>query len=98
MHTLLDERDKTALKEKPFLVIPISREVIMDITGSAGICDNCYDEPELGIYIAVLGHWDCIKCFKEWLHRSTYYPQDRKIEEKKYLMMLKALGRASILN
>lgn len=98
MHTLLDTEDLEALEEKPFLIIEIPREAMDKYLGSPGICDNCSEMPEVGVYIAVLNHWDCPKCFKKWLHWATYYPDDREIEEKNYARTCRSLGLEPILN
>ena len=73
--------------KKGFKVIQISRKELVEELGqygAIGICDYCNETASTGYYIAVLNQWFCPKCYQEWYHRATYYPEDAKVENRNF--------------
>ena len=71
-----------------FLVIECTAAELMDAVGSYEcICDWCdKTQPHngKGYYIAVLNHWYCEECYKQWISRATYYPEDADVERRNF--------------
>ena len=73
--------------KKGFKVIQISRKELVEELGqygAIGICDYCNETASTGYYITVLNQWFCPKCYQEWHHRATYYPEDAKVENRNF--------------
>lgn len=71
-----------------FLVIECTAGELMNAVGSdICICDGC-GRPCLpsdkGCYIAVLNQWYCQECYKDWIERAAWYPEDADIEQKNF--------------
>lgn len=71
-----------------FLVIECTAGELMNAVGSdICICDGC-GRPCLpsdkGGYIAVLNQWYCQECYKDWIERAAWYPEDADIEQKNF--------------
>lgn len=49
--------------------------------GGAGICDECGTHVPVGYLVPVLNHWQCPKCFAEWMMSSKFYPSDVDFEK-----------------
>lgn len=74
------------IKGIKFKVIKLNLLELQAVEGgyAIGICDFC-DKPSFdGYYIAVLNRYYCPKCYKEWLDRAEYYPEDKPIEDKNF--------------
>lgn len=76
--------------DKGFKVLKMSLEEVNSI-GGLGICDFCNAASHEGYYIAVLNMWYCPKCYKEWISRAKYYPEDASIENKNFEYMKEML-------
>lgn len=83
---------KVIESEKGFKLIECSRNEVVQYLGGYGICDSCNNTEETGIYIAVLNHWYCPKCFSEWHKTARNYESDRPIEERNFEHYKNALG------
>lgn len=71
-----------------FLVIECTAGELMNAVGSdICICDCC-GRPCLptdkGCYIAVLNQWYCQECYKDWIERAAWYPEDADVEQKNF--------------
>lgn len=87
MATLNDYRNK-----KGHIVIPLSREMVIEAFGGYGICDWCSETDEQGFLIPVLGHkWYCRKCKKDWEGRAIFYQEDASYENRVAMEMLKQI-------
>lgn len=75
---------KTINNEKGFLILLLSRDEMADMLDSPGVCDQCNRMPDEGYLIAVLNHWNCPECTKEFIGRAMRYEEDIPIEEKNY--------------
>lgn len=82
---------KKVENSKEFLVIEASAAEMRAAVGSPGICDDCCRKSPKGYYVAVLNRWFCPECYREWLGRAKYYPQDTEIERKNYRYYKKML-------
>ena len=72
---------------KGFKVIEVTQDELMTKLGrygSLGICDSCNDAAPSGYYIAVLNHWICPHCYKDWTQRAKWYKEDSVIEERNF--------------
>lgn len=78
--------------EKGFLVLEVSHIECITKLGGYGICDSCNKASTDGYYIAVLNHWVCPECYKEWIGRAKRYANDIPIEERNYAHYSKRLG------
>lgn len=76
---------------KEFKLIEASRGEMFTL-GSYGICDHCNEITKDGVYIAVLNHWTCKRCFEEWHNSAVNYEEDRDIEERNFAAYKDALG------
>ncbi len=76
------------VKDKPFLLIECTAGELMQAVGSdICICDwcgNAYLPSEEGVYIAVLNHWYCKKCYEDWTKPAVYYSEDKGVETKNF--------------
>ncbi len=68
---------------KGFKVIELTRSELAEI-GGIGICDRCNGTSNIGYYVAVLNCWLCNKCYNEWYRSATHYPEDMKIENRNF--------------
>ena len=83
---------KPVTNEKGFLILLVDREDMAIMLDSPGVCDHCNQMPETGYLVAVLNHWLCPKCTKEFLERAVRYDEDIPIEKRNheyYLHMAK---------
>lgn len=71
-----------------FLVIECTAGELMNAVGSdICICDCCGRpclSSDKGCYIAVLNQWYCQECYKDWIERAAWYPEDADIEQKNF--------------
>lgn len=76
---------------KGFKLIEASRTEMFRL-GSEGICDHCNGVAKDGVYVAVLNHWVCEKCFETWHSRAIFYEEDRKVEQRNFDAYKEVLG------
>lgn len=72
---------------RSFKVIEVSRQEIVSKLGrygAVGICDYCGKSPETGFYVAVLNHWLCPECYRDFLSRNKPVPEDAWFENQMY--------------
>lgn len=74
---------RTKESSKGFKLISASKAE-MNRIGSEGICDHCNGAPEEGVYVAVLNHWVCDRCFEIWHRRAHKYEEDESIESRNF--------------
>lgn len=72
------------LSLKGHILIPVTREQLLEKLDSPGICDGCSAVPMKGFLIAVLNSFYCEQCTAEWEEVATYYEEDRAVEENNY--------------
>lgn len=90
MRTLEEFKNK-----KGHIVIPLSREKVVQKFAGFGICDSCSKTDKEGFLIPVLGmKWYCTKCKNEWEDTSIFYPEDVSYEyaTAERMMRIIALG------
>lgn len=78
---------KPYITKKGFLIIQLSYQeafVIWGKYGGFGICDRCNQTPQKGFFVACLNYYMCPKCFKNWLKKAQYYPEDKSFEKMQY--------------
>lgn len=68
---------------KAGLVVYEAKAIDTEALGGAGICDHCNFYSDKGFLIAILNHYVCKECYEEWDKQSTYYPEDKPIEDKR---------------
>lgn len=69
--------------DKGFKVLMLSDDECKILGGNA-VCDHCNIYSKYGLYVAVLNHWICPFCYKDWIERAKRYKEDIPIEEKNY--------------
>jgi hypothetical protein len=78
--------------EKGFKIIKVTRDEILNIINSAGLCDGCStNKCQEGFYIAALNRWYCPDCYNSWYNRAEYYPEEAMYEERNYTNMYNVL-------
>ena len=77
--------------EKGFKVIKMNRDELYRACGGLGICDRCNEQVDAGFYVAVLNMWLCPVCYKRWMQFAVNYPEDREIEQRRYVYMMECL-------
>ena len=82
---------QTKRNKKGFWLIECTEEEICNI-GGGGICDNCGQPSDKGVYVAVLNRWLCPKCFDEWYNTAIRYEEDSNIEFRNYQYYATLLG------
>lgn len=82
---------KILINDKGFRLIKVSAAELAQKAGGYGICDNCNEHSEEGVYVAVLNMWFCYDCFRDWYTFATRYPEDTMVEEKNYEFYRKIL-------
>ena len=94
---------KNVINEKGFKVIALTPNECFQIGFGAYyelICDNCnsiiidYDEV---YYIPVLNRIFCQQCLVDWYDNATYYPEDKRYEDRKYEMLIANLKANNIV-
>lgn len=79
-----------------FLVLECTAGELTNAVGTdICICDWCgraYFPSDKGYYIAVLNQWYCKKCYKEWIERAVWYPEDADIQRKNFEFYAPLLG------
>lgn len=77
---------KIVKNKKGFKVIRLAKAEVLDLWGKyggVGICERCNEIPESGgFYVAVLNQYLCERCFKDWLKKAEYYPEDEFFENR----------------
>lgn len=92
---------KVIENEKGFQVIEITQvELVAKLGrfGSLGVCDSCNHAAPSGYYIAVLNHWICPLCYKDWIQRAKRYKEDYVIEERNFKRYKELFGIGDIHN
>ena len=82
---------KVIVNPKGFKVIKTTMSECLTWGGMA-ICDHCNQSAREGYFVAVLNHWVCPECYKEWYNSAKVYQEDKHYEKlvfNRYCKLLK---------
>lgn len=82
---------KVIVNPKGFKVIKTTMSECLTWGGMA-ICDHCNHSAREGYFVAVLNHWVCPECYKEWYNSAKVYEEDKHYEKlvfNRYCKLLK---------
>lgn len=85
---------KQVKNKKGFKVIKLNILEVLQLwgkNGGLGICDKCLSFNMDGYFIPVLNRYYCRRCYKSWLNRAKYYPEDATFESEVFEQTVKQL-------
>ena len=64
------------------------------------LCDTCGTQIDKGsyIYVPVMNHILCQKCFEDWQKNGTWYPEDNNYQNRYALSIANTMGYRSLDN
>lgn len=62
------------------------------------LCDTCVAQIDKGsyIYVPVMNHILCQKCFEDWQKNGTWYPEDNNYQNRYALSIANTMGYKSL--
>lgn len=62
------------------------------------LCDACMNQIDKGsyIYVPVMNHILCQKCFEDWQKNGTWYPEDNAYQNRYALSIANTMGYKSL--